>query len=75
MSNHITTEIADKAQGMSWFGAFSAGLGFLTLTEWLALGGFTLALIGAVVNAWYKYKLVQIEQTRLDHDMKNDSKI
>ena len=61
--------ILENAQNLTWLGAIGAGLGFLSITEWLALGGFALALIGAVVNVWYKYKLVQIEQLRLKHEI------
>jgi len=49
----------------TWGGAFIAGFGALTLTQWLAIGGFVLAVAGFAVNTWHKiamYRLARFEQ-------------
>lgn len=42
----------------SWLGALLAGTGALTLNEWLAVGGFVMAVMaslgGLALNAWFK---------------------
>lgn len=52
----------------TWGGAFVSGVGALTVTEWLAVGGFILALGGFLVNWWHKRQLVRLARERLDRE-------
>ena len=49
----------------TWGGAFLGGIGAISVTEWLAVGGFILALLGFLVNAWHKVSMVKIERQRV----------
>ena len=42
-------QILEQSQNLSWAGATIGVVGGITLTEALAIGGFVLALFGAVV--------------------------
>lgn len=60
--------IEHKVQGIANIstlsGAAIAGFGAMTLTQWLAVGGFFLALAGFGVNLWHKiatYRLARRE--------------
>ena len=53
----------------TWSGAFIAGIGALTINQYLAFGGFTLAVLGFVVNLWHKWHMVQIARARLAKDL------
>lgn len=62
------TMIDQKIQGVANIstlsGAAIAGFGAFTLTQWLAIGGFVLALAGFGVNLWHKiatYRLARRE--------------
>lgn len=44
----------------TWAGAFISGIGALTITEWMAVGGFVLAVLGFCVNAWHKFVITRI---------------
>ena len=46
-------------------GGFSV-LAFVTLTEWLAIGGFVLALVGLIVNVWHKRQMVKLAREKLE---------
>lgn len=48
-----------------WSGAVGAALGGVTLTEWLAIGGFVLAFLSFIVNFWHKRALIKIEREKL----------
>ena len=65
-----------KANTTSWFGAVLAVLGELSMTEWLAILGFVLALIstlgGLALNYWYKRKMIEMENTRLNREFPVD---
>lgn len=41
-------------------GAATAIFGALTLTQWLAIGGFILAVLGFGVNAWRTVMMVRL---------------
>lgn len=43
-------------------GAVMAGAGALTLAQWLAIGGFALALAGFGVNLWHKIQMVRLRK-------------
>lgn len=62
--------MTDKASGMlnasTWGGAGLAAIGGMTLTQWLAIGGFILALAGFIVNSYFKYKMYQLEKKKLE---------
>lgn len=50
-------------------GAATSGIGALTLTEWLAIGGFAVAFAGFVVNAIHKRAIYRLERDRLHFDI------
>lgn len=43
-------------------GAGIAVVGGLTLTQWLAVGGFALAVAGFFVNLWFKRRMTQLRE-------------
>ncbi len=45
-------------------GAGTATVGALTLNEWMALGGFLLALLSFLLNWYYQHKRYEIEKNR-----------
>ncbi len=51
-----------------WGGAILGGVGGMTATDWLAIGGFVLAFAGFCVNWWHKRQMVQIAKARLELD-------
>ncbi|MBY6135028.1 phage holin family protein [Nocardioides marinus] len=61
--------IDQKIQGMANLstlsGAAIAGFGALTLTQWLAIGGFVLAFAGFVVNLWHKIATYRLQRYEL----------
>lgn len=46
-------------------GAVMASAGALTLAQWLAIGGFVLALAGFGVNLWHKIQMVRLRKREL----------
>ena len=61
--------IEQKVQGIANIstlsGAAIAGFGALTLTQWLAIGGFILALAGFGVNLWHKVATYRLQRREL----------
>jgi hypothetical protein len=61
--------IEHKVQGIANIstlsGAAIAGFGALTLTQWLAIGGFILALAGFGVNFWHKVATYRLQRREL----------
>ncbi|MVO14803.1 hypothetical protein GO984_03180 [Rhodobacteraceae bacterium CY05] len=61
--------IDSKLQGLANFttisGAAIAGVGALSLTQWLAIGGFVLALAGFGVNFWFKVATYRLQRREL----------
>lgn len=61
--------IDQKLQGIANIstlsGAAIAGFGALTLTQWLAIGGFVLALAGFCVNLWHKVATYRLQRREL----------
>lgn len=59
----------DKVHGLlssaTWGGALLGGVGALTVTEWLAMGGFLLALAGFCVNTWHKITMVRLRKREM----------
>lgn len=47
-------------------GAAIAGVGAVTLTQWLAIGGFILALAGFGVNLWHKIATYRLQRRELE---------
>lgn len=45
-------------------GAGVAAAGALTFNEWMALGGFLLALGGFIVNWYYQHKRYKLEESK-----------
>lgn len=43
----------------------STVFGLLTFNEWLALGGFALAVLTFLVNWWYRRKHYQLEERKI----------
>ena len=63
----------NRAHEVGWFGAGLAIIGGLSMTEYLAIGGFVLALLGACANIWSKWHMVRIERERLDREFPVDN--
>lgn len=61
-------QIHDGLNTTMWTGASAAILGGVTLTEWLAIAGFLLALAGFVVNVWHKRQMVHLAREKLEMD-------
>ena len=59
--NHISPFLSLS----TWSGAIAGGVGALTLTHWLAIGGFVVAVAGFFVNLWHKRQLLKLERERL----------
>ncbi len=55
----------------TWSGAAIAGFGALTLTQWLAIGGFVLAVAGFAVNTWYKIATYRLDKLERMERLKN----
>ena len=68
--------IEQKGQGLANFsslsGAAIAGFGALTLTQWLAIGGFVLALAGFCVNVRHKVAPYRLQQRELELKLTGD---
>lgn len=58
--------VAPLLSTATWAGATLSGVGAVTLTQWLAIGGFALAFFGFFVNLWHKRQMVKIERERLE---------
>lgn len=65
MSNDKVTPITNIA---TWAGAGLSSIGAVTVTEWLAIGGFCLAVCGFIVNLWHKRSMIKIERERLERE-------
>lgn len=63
---------APLLSGSTWGGASLSAVGAITLTQWLAVGGFVLALLGFVVNFWHKKQMIKIEKERLEREFPTD---
>lgn len=59
-------QISYFLSGSTWSGAIMSGVGAVTLAEWLAIGGFLIALAGFFVNLWHKRKMVKVARRRLE---------
>ena len=46
-------------------GAMTAGVSYLTLNQWLAVGGFVIALASFLINWYYQEKRFQLEKEQL----------
>ena len=56
--NHLVT-------AATWGGASISAVGAVTLVQWMALGGFILAVCGFIFNVWFKTQLLKIEKEKL----------
>lgn len=59
----------EKVSSATWSGAIIAGFGALTINQWLAIGGFSLAVAGFAVNVWHKTQIVKIERAKLRKEL------
>ena len=50
----------------TWSGAMLAGIGAVTLSQWLAIFGAGLALAGFCVNLWHKVRIVKLREQELE---------
>ena len=48
----------------TWAGALIAGAGAMTITEWLAIFGFCLALAGFCVNTWHRVASYRLQKRK-----------
>lgn len=53
---------ADFPSATTISGAGIAVVGGLTLTQWLAIGGFALAVAGFFVNLWFKRRMAHLRE-------------
>lgn len=68
MSDHKISSLINLS---TWGGAFITGVGALTLTQWLAVGGFVLAAGGFCVNTWHKIAMYRLAKRESDLRFKN----
>ncbi|MBL4795801.1 MAG: hypothetical protein JKY50_00145 [Oleispira sp.] len=52
----------------TWSGAGMSVVGALTVVQWLAVGGFVLAVAGFCVNFWHKTQMIKLARERLDKE-------
>ena len=64
--------ITDVVNTTTWGGAGIAIVGAVSITQWLALGGFILAAVGLGVNIWFRRSLIKIERERLEKEFPSD---
>lgn len=55
-----------SSSGTTWAGAVISGLGAITVSQWLAVGGFLLAVAGFSVNLWHKRQDIKIKREQLE---------
>ena len=58
--------MSDRATFTTISGAAISGVGAFTLSEWLALAGFILAVLGFIVNWYYRRKNYQLERRKVE---------
>ncbi len=58
----------DTANYGTWVGAVLAATGGLTLTDWLALGGFTIAVLGFLINWYYRHQMYVMARKKNEFD-------
>lgn len=62
--------IQEKVQGVTNItatsGALVSGAGALTLNEWLAIGGFTVAFLSFLINWYYQHKRFKLLKEQKD---------
>lgn len=52
--------VPDKIAWITYSASGAAVIGGITLTDWLALGGFCVAMLSAIYNVWHKRELRKI---------------
>lgn len=60
--------IGEVLSQVTWGGAGIGALGAITVIQWVAIGGFVLALAGFCVNWWHKAQMVKIAKERLERE-------
>lgn len=58
----------------TWAGALIGGMGALSLTEWMAILGFTLALLGFCVNTWHRIASYRLQKRLAEAEIARLSK-
>ena len=61
----MTERIQGVVTAATWGGAAISTVGAVTLVQWMALGGFLLAVCGFVFNVWFKTQILKIEKEKL----------
>jgi len=59
----------EKGGSATWSGAVIAGFGGLKINQYLAIGGFFLALYGFGVNVLHKTQIVKIERAKFRKEL------
>lgn len=62
MTNHTWNVIS----ATQWGGAAIAAVGGLALSQWLAIGGFLIALAGLFINWVYRRKHFRLEREKFE---------
>lgn len=79
MSDHVTVQLGNAVAEKSGVagtvsGAVMATAGSFTVNDWLAIGGFMLALVSVLFQVWatwyFKTRHLQIAEARLAADLK-----
>lgn len=70
MKQEVIEALPAAGMKVGWTGALLSTAGALTLTEWLAVGGFLVAVIGSIgglaLNAYFKHRRDRREQMLAD---------
>ena len=71
-----TTAMVEKSSiAATQIGGLMAVIGGLTLTQWLAIGGFMLAVVSFLFQAWitwfYKEKHYRLALMRAEHELRH----
>lgn len=63
------TDIATKSSAIATYGGSASAVFFgLTANEFAALGGLGIAVIGLLINIWFKYQHLKIAKKQLDDE-------
>ncbi len=63
------TDIIAKTSSVATYGGSASAVFFgLTANEFAALGGLAIAVIGLLINIWFKYQHLKIAKKQLDDE-------
>jgi len=59
-------QLSTTSNATTWTGALGAGIGAVTVTQWLAIGGFAIAVIGLILNQVHNAKMRAMRREELE---------